>query len=275
MMHPVGARDVTCTTSDGVSIACTHWPSTGRDDAPRLVLVHSLALDRHVWDGVIARLRTDASILALDCRGHGASTRRPGPFTAELFARDVAEVLDLTGWDRAAIAGCSMGGCVALAFAGLYPARVDRLGLIDTTAWYGDGSPAKFAERAAEARAKGMAALVDFQLTRWFSDGYRASAPDEMRRAVATFLANDVDCYASTCALLGSVDLRTHLPGITVPTAVVVGEEDYATPVAMAQALHRGIAGSTLAVLNPGRHLTPIECPDRVADQLRTLLARP
>ena len=46
-----------------------------------------------------------------------------------------------------------------------------------------------------------------------------------------------------------------------MPTAVVVGEEDYATPVAMAEALHRGIAGSTLTVLRRRRHLTPLEQP--------------
>ena len=52
----------------------------------------------------------------------------------------------------------------------------------------------------------------------------------------------------------------------------MVGEEDYATPVAMAEALHRGIAGSTLAVIDKARHLTPLECPERVAAELRALM---
>ncbi len=52
---------------------------------------------------------------------------------------------------------------------------------------------------------------------------------------------------------------------MTMPTAVVVGEEDYAAPVAMAQALHDGIAGSTFTVLPKARHLTPLEVPDHHA----------
>jgi len=51
-----------------------------------------------------------------------------------------------------------------------------------------------------------------------------------------------------------------------------VGEEDYATPVAMSETLHRGIAGSTLTVVPNARHLTPLECPERIVDELQKLL---
>jgi 3-oxoadipate enol-lactonase len=57
-----------------------------------------------------------------------------------------------------------------------------------------------------------------------------------------------------------------------VPTSVVVGEEDYAAPLPMAQALHDGIAGSTLTVIPAARHLTPLETPDVIAAELRALL---
>ena len=268
-----GARDELVTMSDGAVLSITRRPSpvTG---VPRLALVHSLALDRHVWDGVVERLQSTAEILAYDCRGHGRSERRAGIFTAELFARDLAAVFDHVGWGSAAVAGCSMGGCVALAFAGLEPDRATRLGLIDTTAWYGEGAAGRFAERAAEARARGLAGLVDFQLTRWFSDTYRASRPPGMEQPIATFLANDLDCYASTCALLGTVDLRAVLPTLRMPAVIVVGEEDYATPVAMSRALHDALPRSTLTVLPRARHLTPVENPDEIAGELAALLAR-
>jgi 3-oxoadipate enol-lactonase len=272
-MSAVEGREERVVTADGTALAVARWPAPG-PGAPRLVLVHSLALDRHVWDGVVERLRPTAEILAYDCRGHGRSDRRAGPFTAELFAHDLAEVLDHAGWESAAVSGCSMGGCVALAFAGSSPARVARLGLIDTTAWYGEGAAGRFAERAGEARARGLAGLADFQITRWFSDGYRASRPPAMERTLATFLANDLECYASTCALLGSVDLRTVLPGLRMPAAIIVGEEDYATPVAMSRALHAALPQSTLTVLPRARHLTPVENPDEIARELTALLAR-
>ena len=127
-----------------------------------------------------------AQVLAYDCRGHGRSDRRAVRFTAELFARDLAELLDHVGWPAAAIAGCSMGGCVALAFGGLYPDRAAALGLIDTTAWYGADAPLKFRERAEAARAKGMEGLIEFQLTRWFSDDFRAAHPDVLDRTAVS-----------------------------------------------------------------------------------------
>jgi len=264
-------HDETFTLSDGAGLAYTHHAAP-RPGAPRLVLIHSLALDRSVWDDVVSALGSEAEILAYDCRGHGRSDRKAGTFTAESFARDLAELLDHLGWQTVTIGGCSMGGCVALAFAGLYPARAAALGLIDTTAWYGPDAASAFRQRAEAARAKGMQGLIDFQLTRWFSDDFRDAHPEVLHRLSAIFVANAFDCYAASCALLGDADLRAHLPGLRMPVAVVVGEEDHATPVEMATAIHRAIPQSTLTVLPRARHLTPIERPDAVAGMLRGLL---
>jgi pimeloyl-ACP methyl ester carboxylesterase len=86
------------------------------------------------------------------------------------------------------------------------------------------------------------------------------------------FLSNDVAAYVETCKMLGAADLRAALPSMTMPTAIVVGEEDYATPVAMAETMHQAIAGSTLMVLKGARHLTPLEMPDTIAGELRSLM---
>src|SRR5262249_50768427 len=134
-------------TSDGCMLAFRVHP-TPRPSPPRIVLIHSLGLDRSMWDGVVAAMKERAEILTYDCRGHGRSERRAMPYSVQLFARDLAELLDTAGWPSAAIAGCSLGGCVAQAFAGLYPARATALGLISTTAWYGPKAPALWHERA-------------------------------------------------------------------------------------------------------------------------------
>jgi len=254
-------------------LSFTHHPAP-KPRAPRVALIHSLALDRSVWDGVVAQLKDEAEILTFDCRGHGRSPRMPGPYTAQIFAGDLAELLDHVGWDATAVVGCSMGGNVAQAFAAEYPKRALALGLIDTTAWYGADAAAKFKERAELARTKGLRSMIDFQLTRWFSDGFRANHPEVLEQTTDIFLANDVDCYAASCELLGAADTRAQLGSFTMPTAVVVGEEDYATPVAMARQLHDAIPQSTLNIIAGARHLTPIEFPDRIAAELRGLLAR-
>jgi len=260
-------------TSDGCSIAF-RLREARNAHAARIVLIHSLALDGSIWDGVTARIANQAAILTYDCRGHGKSERRAGSFTTELFAQDLAVLLDHVGWTTATLAGCSMGGCVAQALAGLYPARVSALGLIDTTAWYGEDAPKNWRERAVFARSKGLEGMVEFQTTRWFSDNFRTTHPELVKEMTGIFLASDLESYAATCIMLGDADLRHFLPEIRVPVAVIVGEEDYATPVAMARHLHEAIGASTLAILPGGRHLTPVECPDQIASQILTLLER-
>jgi 3-oxoadipate enol-lactonase len=236
----------------------------------RAALIHSLAMDREFWRPVAQRM--DAAVLLYDCTGHGASPKPPGPYSVAGFAADLARLLDHLGWDKALVAGASMGGCVALAFMKEHGHRASALGLVDTTAWYGADAPRQWEERAQQALRGGMKALIDFQVTRWFGDAFRAAHPAVVAQCVATFLKNDVPAYAEACRMLGAADLRSVLPCIDVPTAVIVGDEDYATPLAMARELHRGIRGATLTVLEGARHLTPLERPEEIAAQLRRLL---
>jgi 3-oxoadipate enol-lactonase len=72
--------------------------------------------------------------------------------------------------------------------------------------------------------------------------------------------------------MLGACDLTAALPRLKMPVRIAVGEEDYATPVAMSQTLHRGISGSTLTVIRNARHLTPLECPQHVVAELMKLV---
>jgi 3-oxoadipate enol-lactonase len=269
-LRPAARSEGVATTRDG-----TRVPYTLRDQgasAPRAVLIHSLAMDREFWQPVADLLAPKASVLTYDCRGHGAAGKPAGPYTVELFARDLADLLDHVGWPSALVAGASMGGCISLAFAAAFPARTAGLGLVDTTAWYGPEAPKQWAERADKAVESGLTSLVDFQTTRWFSDAFRASHPDVVKRCVDVFLRNDVKAYAETCRMLGACDLRAELPRVTTPTAIIVGEEDYAAPIAMAETMHRGIAGSTLTILRGARHLTPLEQPERIAAEFARLL---
>ena len=257
-------------TRDGVEIVFDIW---GDRSAPkRFALVHSLAQDRGFWDAVAGQLAGKAAVLAYDCRGHGTSGKPKGPYTAEQFADDLADLMDAVGWKDANVAGCSMGGCVALAFAIYHGDWTKGLGLIDTTAWYGADAPKAWGERADAAASKGLASLADFQLTRWFSDAFRTSGNPVVKRSLEVFLANEIPAYADTCRMLGAVNLEAQLGAISAPTRIVVGEEDYAATVAMSQTMQAGIKGATLLVLEKARHLTPLEVPEKIVAELQMLL---
>jgi 3-oxoadipate enol-lactonase len=253
---------------DGTKIAYRLLKGTGQG---RCVLVHSLAMDASFWNGVAARLAGAADILVYDCRGHGRSDKPKGAQPVERHADDVADLLDAVGWQQAVVAGASMGGCIALAFAARYPERVSGLGLFDTTAWYGADAPQQWEERGQKGYREGMASLVGFQKSRWVTEAFLEQHPEVVDAAIAVFLANDPEAYLETCRMLGAADLR-KLPAFSFPTRIVVGEEDYATPVAMAEAMRALIPGATLTVLQKARHLTPLECPDKIAAELEALM---
>ena len=257
--------------ADGQAIA--YAIMQGAPGAPQVALIHSLALDRNFWGAVADAAAGSLEFLAIDCRGHGMSAAR-GPFTTELMADDLAAVLDHAGWTRPIIAGASMGGSVALTFAARHPSRTAGLLAVDTTAWYGPSASADWARRAYIARTTGMAALLPFQRARWLSEAFLASHPEVQQAQEAIFLRMDVEAYAAACTMLGELDLRGQLASIVALTLVLVGEEDGATPLAMAQQIADHIAGAKLRILHGARHLTPLERSDEVVAAIQTLARR-
>lgn len=245
----------------------------GSDDREAVVLLHSLALDAGVWQSVVPLLESQFRVVALDLRGHGNSPRSV-EFTIEDLADDVAETVASIGVDRATVVGLSLGGCVAQSVAVRHPGSVHSLVLADTTAWYGVDALEAWEGRADRARQQGLESLADFQLERWFSDSFRLGNGPLCDRLLATFRANDVDAYAAACRALGRYDGRGDVESIGVPTEIVVGEHDGATPPSDAHDLGARISDSNVTVLPDAKHLTALECPDSLAKAIKRAFDR-
>lgn len=239
-----------------------------------IVFAHSLGMDRTLWGAQERHYGSRYRVLSFDGRGHGASDKPPGPYSVERFGEDFYGVLRASDTQRAVIVGLSMGGMAAQALAAAHPDVVEALVLCDTTCWYHESGPQEWETRARAAEEQGLPSLVDFQLQRWFTDRTRAEQPALVEHARRVFLANDVAAYAATCRALGAMDLRAGLAKIHCPTLIIVGEEDYATPPAMAEDLQRRIAGSELVTLPNVRHLSAWEAPETVNSHIDRLLAR-
>ena len=103
-----------------------------------VVFVHSLAGTSGHWSAQLEHLRRSRRAVAFDLRGHGRSEApRNGDYAITAVAADIGAVADALGLERFALVGHSMGGGVALAYAGAHPERVDRLLLLDPI---GDGT---------------------------------------------------------------------------------------------------------------------------------------
>jgi 3-oxoadipate enol-lactonase len=213
-----------------------------------------------LWNGVSAQL-SDAGyrVLALDARGHGQSTWDGQDFSIKELAEDAAAVMDELRIPAADVIGMSMGGCTALELALQRPDLIRRLVLADTTASYGPDRVQQWETRAVQAEESPRESLLDFQLTRWFSDNFRGADPAACDHASAVFAETSSVVHAAACRALGGFDVTRKLSRIHSDSLVLVGEEDYATPPAMAQALAAGLPHARLRILPDTRHYSLIE----------------
>lgn len=234
-------------------------------DSPRLLLIHALAMNSLQWIEFAFQVPEDWGLLIPDCRAHGESFGPPGPYTIEAFSDDLFELLEEVGWTNCVVVGCSMGGCIAQALAIGHRELVDELILIDTTAYYGNHAASKWEERSAIAIRDGMKALLPFQLDRWFTDEFIRTNPRIVARCEDVFMKNNPHHYSEVCKALAEVDLRPRLNMIQARTLVMVAEQDYATPLSMAQEMAWNISGAELMILKDAKHFAPIECPGKVA----------
>lgn len=242
----------------------------GPDGAPVLALSNSIGATLEMWDEVAAALADHWRVLRYDARGHGRSEVVDSPARVEDLADDLAGLLDALGIDKAHIAGLSLGGMTGQSFALRHSRRATSLTLMATAAYL---PPAEAWERRAQAVLRdGMGAVVDAVLTRWFTPAFQATdvAKDWGRRLRAI----DPRGYAACCAAIRDMDLRPAISAIRVPTLVVVGADDPATPPAMAEEIRSLIPDAELVVLPRAAHLLSVERADAVSAHLAAFLQR-
>lgn len=226
------------------------------------MLLHSLALDSGVWNPVWEDFAAVHDVIAPDLRGHGRSPWDRRPFGIADLASDVLALLDFLEIERCALLGMSMGGSVAMTIAAVAPDRIARLALCDTTAWYGEQAEHSWAERANSAAATPREMQISFQSERWFSEKTRATAPEILANAVRIFLRTDPAAHAEACRAMGALDARGSLSAIRAATLVVTGEQDYATPPEMGEALAAGIEDAQFVLWPASRHFSVLESPE-------------
>ncbi len=238
---------------------------------PALVLLHAFPLDRTMWDRESAALADAASpIVVPSFPGFGRSEVPRRQPSLDDYADAVVAVMDAAKVDRAAIAGCSMGGYVAFAIWRRHRARVAGLALIDTKAEADTPEAARDRIRlAGTVREHGVEALLKTP-PKWLRDGSsRWPALKELIRA------QDREAVAqASVAMAGRPDSTPDLATIDVPTAIMIGEADAVTPLAASRAMSEAIPHATLSVIPDAGHLSNLEAPDAFDRAMRAWLRR-
>ncbi len=239
-----------------------YWRADGPAHLPPLLLLNSLGTDHAMWDGVVRALSGRFYLLRMDTRGHGASDSPAGDTTIAALAADALAVLDAAGVGKAAVAGVSMGGMTAMQLAVDSPDRLSAIVICNSTA---QPAPALWDQRAAAIRANGPASMTDAIMARWFPAAVRATNPPFLATVRAIYEAQDREGYAACCAAIRDLSVWDGLAGVTVPTLVVNGSLDEATPPAEGgERIAAQIPGAAMASLPTG-HISPLERPDALA----------
>jgi 3-oxoadipate enol-lactonase len=228
-----------------------------------LVLLHAFPLNRKMWAPQLGALAGMGRCIAPDARGFGESDAAP-PYDMDRYADDVAALLDaLAVREPVVLAGLSMGGYVAFAFWRRHRERVRALVLADTRAGADtEEGRSRRRQTIALARERGSAALADAQLPGMVGKSTRERHPDVVEQVRAMIAAAPVEgIVGASEAMMARPDSTPTLATITVPTLVVVGEEDALTPPKEARAMHHTIAGSRLEIIPGAGHVSSAERP--------------
>ena len=231
----------------------------GRD----LVLLHSLLADRHAFDPVLPQLAAKHRVTLINLPGfHGSQ-----PPLLPLMDAYVAAIED--GFQEFGIAndavliGNGFGGTVALAFALAHPERISKLVVSDAAAVFPPEGRKQFEVMATKVAEGGLGAIAEIAAKRVFSPSYLAAHPDLIDERKRVLMGIDPKAFQAACKILQEADLEPLLHRLKVPTLVVCGEFDQATPPALNKAIAEKVAGARYIELPGCGHCPPLEQPQQ------------
>jgi len=241
-----------------------------------ILFLPAFPLNRTMWQGELISLLNDERyrLIALDWRGFGDSEITDPISTMELFADDVAGLMDSLGIQQAVLCGLSMGGYASFAFLRKYPQRVSGLILADTRPGADTTEARANRENVARiAETQGTEAIADLQVPRVLAEYTRLHHPEvEMRVRQMIEAATVQGIAAASRGMAQRADSTELLASITCPTLVIVGEQDTLTPPNVAQDYAAQISGAQLVVITNAGHLSSLEQPEAFLQAVRGFL---
>lgn len=244
-----------------------HVRSRGPQDGPPVLFLNSLGTDLRMWDAVVDLL-PHLHAIGMDKRGHGLSASPPGHWTLDDLAQDALAVLDHLGIERAAVAGCSIGGMIAQAMATLAPARIRGLFLSNTGMKVGTAET--WAARIQAVETRGLRGFAPQVIERWFAPAFRDS-PEALPWLTLLQRGDDAG-YIATCRVLAAADLTARSPAIACRTLLLGGSADQSTPPALVQATAAAIPGAQVHIIESSGHIPAIDNPAATAALLAGFL---
>lgn len=249
----------------------THgWDS----DADVLILSNGVLMSTASWAYQVPALSRRYRLLLYDARGMWRSDHPAGPYTMDLHASDLAELLEAVGVETAHIAGISYGGEVSLQFALSYPERTRSLFVASAVSEVGPLVRTTIEAWIAAAEAENPELLHRLVVATGFSERWAAAHLEEIAQARSRYAALDFRAVAELCRCFLRLDLTGELHRIRAPTLVLVGEEDILKPRGYAATIAREIPGAQFLMVPEAGHALCLERPAEFNTALLGFLAQ-
>jgi 3-oxoadipate enol-lactonase len=228
-----------------------------------IVLLHAIGIDRSWWDEYVRDWAKSYDVIAIDFRGHGASSLVTSPVTLSDHAADVAAVLRKEGVKAATIAGVSMGGMVAQRVAIEYPDLAGSLILCATAGAFPEEVRPKIRARGDTSRAGSMTEVADGTLERWFLPD--SPAPALVERCRLQLLADDWYSWSANWEAISQLNNLAELANVPVPALVVAGALDVSIPPAVVQQIANALPKAQFVSVPGTSHFGAYEMRDALA----------
>ena len=246
-------------------------PTDRSDDAPVLMLSNSLMSTHRMWDPQMTAFARHHRVLRYDTRGHGSSQTTQGPYSIELLAEDAAALIDSLVAGPVHFLGLSMGGMIGQRLSVDRPDLVDRLVLCDTASIM--PTPEMWNGRIAMAEDKGLEALVESTIKRWFTDPFIAASPAAIGFVEGMIRDTDAPGYIACAKAIRDMDQTHILKDIAARTLVLIGALDPACTPQQGDVLHDNIPAAQKVTIADAAHLSNIEKPAEFNEAVLSFLA--
>jgi 3-oxoadipate enol-lactonase len=229
-----------------------------------IVFLHAFPLNRTMWTQQQTALGQRFRTISIDFRGHGESDAPFWRYSLEQYALDVKEVLAGLGIARALFVGLSMGGYLEFTLYRLYPELILGLVFADTRAEADKPEQTQWRfNLAQQTGAIGPAAVIADMLPKLLAPKTYERDPDLVERVRSIQAAAPVmGIIGDLMAMAERPDSTDLLSSITIPTLVIVGQDDVLTTPADAERIAKGIPGAKLVTIPDAGHLSNMEQPD-------------
>ena len=258
-------------TANGISI---NYQVEGPASGPVVTLSHSLATNLSMWDPQARALASRYRVVRFDTRGHGGTDAPAGAYALEQLAEDARALLRALGIARTHFIGLSMGGFIGQLLALTHPEMLQSLVLCDTTSRVPPAARPTWNERIRVAQTQGMEPHVEPTIGCWFTAPFREQRADVVTPVRGMIRGTNPRGYIGCCHAIAALDLTDRLSAVRMPTLIIVGEDDPATPVAASRTIHERVKGSELVILKSASHLSNMEQSEAFNRAITTFLAR-